>query len=97
MRKEQEPKLGVAEVTIIPAGAGGNIAVVEGHASNSEALEELKRTVDRELGELGFKRVDPPGDLEDRRTFGFSNWDGSTWQPKGPKPNWGPPANPLPD
>ena len=92
----ERDKMGFAAITdieIVINADGSTDEVFEIRSSCDCARDELVEVLDEAFG---------PGYLTDKKPahkssswFGFSSnrWN-SPWKPEGPKPNWGPPADP---
>jgi len=86
-------KFAMSEIIGILEDKDGQSPVV-GVLSNDKSLAKvLIEDIERETG----TKSKPLEDFFDgqSKTFGFTNWRGSTWVPKGPKPNWTVPSKKL--
>lgn len=61
----------------------GKNPVVRIVLSDQPMAEALIGEIERRTG----GRLEP-FDLDGSKSFGFSNWKGSTWVPEGPRQNW---------
>lgn len=69
-------------------------AIVLGHVHDTEGMSdaEIQRAIANQTG-VDIVDIAVGGAIEERprnvgrRVFGFSNWNGSKWEPTGPKTN----------
>jgi len=57
---------------------------IETRSSSKEAYEEFRNLVKS----AGYNFVGDDKDERSSSSFFFGSWNGSKWQPEGPKPNW---------
>jgi len=91
--KEKKPAIGA----IIPVEEcltkDGSHTIVKVMGDSPEGLDLARKFL---TDELKATRIDKnEKGASGRATFGITNWDNCSWNPKGPKPNWAtPPENP---